>query len=126
MDSRTQQNLNYRLKEFFSIPRQVILHNINLEHCPHCGRFDINDALCSMCENQRDCFWLYKNNGILSSNSKPLVTQKVALDFAIDFVTDKVDEWHHSEDSCQCYVCEWLHHAKGVSAELDETIDVLY
>ncbi|VAW99670.1 hypothetical protein MNBD_GAMMA22-2880 [hydrothermal vent metagenome] len=126
MDNLAHKNLNYCLKEFFSIPRQVILHNIDLEHCPHCGRFDINDTSCTACIKKHDCFWLYKNDHILSNGSKPLVTQKAALDFAIGFVSEKIDEWQHNENSCPCYVCEWLQHAKDISDDLNETIEVLY
>ncbi len=118
-------NLHYRLKELFTIPRQVISNNIDLEHCSHCGRFDVVDHICQICEKQSDCFWLFKNDQFSSKKPKPLWQQKIALDFAIDFIGVKVEEWQHEEENCQCHICEWLRHAKDISFELDETIKIL-
>ncbi|MFV2059104.1 MAG: hypothetical protein ACC653_00390 [Gammaproteobacteria bacterium] len=120
-----QQNLHFRLKELFTIPRQVISNNIDLEHCTHCGRLDINDSLCRICEKEKECFWLFKNDQFSSKNPKPLWQQKIALDFAIDFIGVKVDKWQHDENRCQCHICEWLRHAKNISLELNETVKIL-
>jgi hypothetical protein len=120
-----QQNLHYRLKELFTIPRQVISNNIDLEHCTHCGRFDVVDGLCRICEKQNDCFWLLKNDQFSSKNPKSLWQEKLALDFAIDFIGIKIDQWEHDEENCQCHICEWLRYAKDISFELNETIKVL-
>jgi len=119
------QNLHHCLKELFVIPRQVIVNNIDLEHCPHCGYFDVVDSVCGVCDKQLDCFWLFKNDQFSSSNPKPLWQQKIALDFAIDFISAKVEQWRHKENQCQCHICEWLGYAKGISTELNETLKSL-
>lgn len=119
------QNLHHRLKEFFAIPRQIISNNIDLEHCTHCGRFDVVDTICTSCEKQSDCFWLFKNDQFSSNNSKPLWQQRIALDFAVDFISVKIEQWEHNEDNCKCHICEWLRSAKDVSHELDKTIKII-
>jgi len=119
------QNLHNRLNELFFIPRQVISNNIDLEHCPHCGRFDVVDAVCRICEKQHDCFWLFKNDQFSSNNPKALWQQKIALDFAIDYISVKVDKWRHDEKNCSCHICEWLGYAKNISNDLNETIRIL-
>jgi len=121
----SHQNLHFRLNELFAIPRQVISNNIELENCPHCGHFDIVDSVCTICEKYSDCFWLFKNDQFSSKNIKPLWQGKIALDFAIDFIGVKVEQWQHEEEQCQCHICEWLHYARDISVELNKTVKIL-
>lgn len=119
------QHIQRLLNQIYVIPRQVLSNNIDLEHCPHCGRFDITDQLCRVCDKRSDCFWLVKNDEYSSQSPKPLWQQKIALDYAIDYVSVKVDEWQHNETKCKCHICEWLRQAVDVSIKLNVTIKLL-
>lgn len=90
----------------------MALKSMELDDCPHDGRFQSRDPQCRTCEFMYQCTWLESNEPFVALAQRPLPELVNALRFSIDYV----DSQNHREgkpvSKCVCETCRWLSMAR--------------
>jgi hypothetical protein len=97
-----------QLIEALAYPRTLIDSGLQLENCPHNGRYDKQDLRCHECDSRPECEWLVHNDEFVALKNKPEDQLLAALEFALLHMSAFVASAGHDNRSCRCESCQWI------------------
>jgi hypothetical protein len=100
-----------RLISALAYPRSVVRGYLEPDDCPHNSSFDREDRRCLNCEFEMECMWLCNNDEFAALQLRPMEDLVDALEFSLDYVSQRISEPGHHSATCRCDACTWSREA---------------